>query len=96
MSEKAIVVGFAGDAAYVKGSALFKCSRCHGKLWLAPTGQKFQRENSAEVMCSDCALTLMSQHPESVRVEGTPGAREEFLEALRDEVYKKLERHGRN
>lgn len=54
----------------VPGSVVRRCSRCGGKVWLAPAGQAIQRREGCELICVPCAERSMLADPDAkVRIE---------------------------
>ena len=90
----------------IPGSKLFSCSRCNRAVWVAPTGLK-KLEEGAEIICSDCFLSLKreakseeiaeiteEQLNELERVLGFRPSKEEMMKELR-EWYFPIHKEGR-
>jgi hypothetical protein len=73
MSEERIISG--PPAAYVPGSKAYACKLCKQTVWLAPSGQRVEREG-ATVWCMKCT----GRNSDTISsLELTPEAPQEYI-----------------
>ena len=66
----------------IEGSALRECKDCRRPIWLAPTGQKMERERGAKLTCMYCIAEKMKEDPETKIEMPTPEQLEEVKRTL--------------
>ena len=70
------------ERPYVPGAVVRECADCGRPIWVAPSGQKMEREQGAEVACFECAEKRMKEDPESKLQPPTPEQIEEIKRTL--------------
>ena len=67
----------------IQGSILRECAECRTAVWVAPTGQKIEKEKNAILICVPCGLKRLEKDKDSKIEPVTPEQIEEIKKELR-------------
>ena len=71
------------ERTLIQGSAIRECTDCRRPIWVAPTGQKIEKEKRALLVCLDCASVRLKNDKDAHFERPTPEQIKEIEKQLR-------------